>query len=168
MRIVDIITTSGTAASCPGPNRMFHPGLCHLRRARLPGRGVLHGGLLPRDDAAGDDAPDRGDGLFRRHAGPARRRAVHRRQALLRRGRRQDHARRRADGRRLGVPVGKMSGRGLSFSGGTLDKLESIPGFNVHLTIDQFKRQLHEVGVVVAGQTHELARLMASCTRCGT
>ena len=57
----------------------------------------------------------------------------------------------------LGVPVGKMSGRGLSFSGGTLDKLEAIPGFNVHLTIDQFKRQLREVGVVVAGQTHELA-----------
>ena len=57
----------------------------------------------------------------------------------------------------LGVPVGKMSGRGLSFSGGTLDKLESIPGFNVNLTIDQFKRQLRDVGVVVAGQTHELA-----------
>ncbi len=57
----------------------------------------------------------------------------------------------------LGVPVGKMSGRGLSFSGGTLDKLESIPGFNVNLTIEQFKRQLRDVGVVVAGQTHELA-----------
>lgn len=57
----------------------------------------------------------------------------------------------------LGLPVGKMSGRGLSFSGGTLDKLESIPGFNVRLTIDQFKRQLQEVGLVVAGQTQELA-----------
>ena len=57
----------------------------------------------------------------------------------------------------LGVPVGKMSGRGLSFSGGTLDKLEAIPGFNVNLTIEQFKRQLRDVGVVVAGQTHELA-----------
>lgn len=56
-----------------------------------------------------------------------------------------------------GVPVGKMSGRGLSFSGGTIDKLESIPGFNASLTIEQFKRQLREVGVVVAGQTHELA-----------
>ncbi len=56
-----------------------------------------------------------------------------------------------------GVPVGKMSGRGLSFSGGTIDKLESIPGFNTALTIEQFKRQLKEVGVVVAGQTHELA-----------
>ncbi len=57
----------------------------------------------------------------------------------------------------LGVPVGKMSGRGLSFSGGTLDKLESIPGFSTDLTIEQFKRQLREVGLVVAGQTQELA-----------
>jgi pyrimidine-nucleoside phosphorylase len=57
----------------------------------------------------------------------------------------------------LGLPVGKMSGRGLSFSGGTLDKLESIPGLNVRLTIDQFKRQLAEIGLVVAGQTQELA-----------
>ncbi len=56
-----------------------------------------------------------------------------------------------------GVPVGKMSGRGLSFSGGTIDKLESIPGFNTSLTIEQFKRQLREVGVVVAGQTQQLA-----------
>ncbi|PKO21789.1 MAG: thymidine phosphorylase [Chloroflexi bacterium HGW-Chloroflexi-1] len=57
----------------------------------------------------------------------------------------------------LNVPVGKMSGRALSFSGGTLDKLESIPGFQADLTIDQFKRQLRAVGLVVAGQTHELA-----------
>jgi pyrimidine-nucleoside phosphorylase len=57
----------------------------------------------------------------------------------------------------LGVPVGKMSGRGLSFSGGTIDKLESIPGFCTDLTIEQFKRQLRDVGMVVAGQTHELA-----------
>ena len=57
----------------------------------------------------------------------------------------------------LGVPVGKMSGRGLSFSGGTLDKLESIPGYRVDLTLEQFRRQLRDVGMVVAGQTHELA-----------
>jgi pyrimidine-nucleoside phosphorylase len=50
-----------------------------------------------------------------------------------------------------------MSGRGLSFSGGTIDKLESIPGYNAALDITRFKRQLGEVGVVVAGQTHELA-----------
>jgi pyrimidine-nucleoside phosphorylase len=57
----------------------------------------------------------------------------------------------------LGVPVAKMSGRGLSFSGGTLDKLESIQGFNSNLTIEQFKRQLGEIGIVVAGQTVDLA-----------
>lgn len=57
----------------------------------------------------------------------------------------------------LGVPVGKMSGRGLSFSGGTLDKLESIHGFSPALTLEQFKRQLKEIGLVVAGQTQDLA-----------
>jgi pyrimidine-nucleoside phosphorylase len=57
----------------------------------------------------------------------------------------------------LGVPVAKMSGRGLSFSGGTLDKLESIPGFKANLTIDRFKRQVRDIGIVVAGQTHDLA-----------
>ncbi len=57
----------------------------------------------------------------------------------------------------LGVPVGKMSGRGLSFSGGTLDKLESIPGFRAELSVEEFKRQLREVGLVVAGQSADLA-----------
>lgn len=57
----------------------------------------------------------------------------------------------------LGVPVGKMSGRGLSFSGGTLDKLESIPGWRADLTLDAFKQQLATVGMVIAGQTHDLA-----------
>jgi len=56
-----------------------------------------------------------------------------------------------------GLPVGKMSGRGLGFSGGTLDKLEAIPGYDVGLSIEQFKAQLARVGVVVSGQTHELA-----------
>jgi len=53
----------------------------------------------------------------------------------------------------LGIPVGKMSGRGLGFSGGTLDKLESIPGFRCDLTLEQFKSQLRAVGLVVIGQT---------------
>ena len=53
----------------------------------------------------------------------------------------------------LGIPVGKISGRGLGFSGGTLDKLESIPGYRSGLTLDEFKRQLRQVGLVVAGQT---------------
>jgi pyrimidine-nucleoside phosphorylase len=56
-----------------------------------------------------------------------------------------------------GLPVGKMSGRGLGFSGGTLDKLESIPGYRVSLDVAQFKAQLRRVGVVVAGQTGKLA-----------
>ncbi|MCS7248530.1 MAG: thymidine phosphorylase [Anaerolineales bacterium] len=56
-----------------------------------------------------------------------------------------------------GLPVGKISGRGLGFSGGTLDKLESIRGFRANLTREQFLRQLAEVGVVVCGQTADLA-----------
>jgi pyrimidine-nucleoside phosphorylase len=56
-----------------------------------------------------------------------------------------------------GVPVGKMSGRGLGFSGGTLDKMESIPGFRVELTTQQFLDQLRTVGLVLSGQTAELA-----------
>lgn len=55
------------------------------------------------------------------------------------------------------VPVGKMSGHGLGFSGGTLDKMESIPGFRTDLTTEQFLHQLGEVGLVLSGQTAELA-----------
>lgn len=57
----------------------------------------------------------------------------------------------------FGVPVAKMSGRGLGFSGGTLDKLESIPGFNVALTDDEFEALAHRNGLVLAGQTADLA-----------
>jgi len=56
-----------------------------------------------------------------------------------------------------GLPVGKMSGRGLGFSGGTLDKLESIPGYRVQLTTEEFLRQLRHIGIVLAGQTKDLA-----------
>ncbi len=56
-----------------------------------------------------------------------------------------------------GVPVAKMSGRGLAHTGGTIDKLESIPGFRADLTVDEFIRQLRDVGVVVSAQTHDLA-----------
>jgi pyrimidine-nucleoside phosphorylase len=56
-----------------------------------------------------------------------------------------------------GLPVGKMSGRGLGFSGGTLDKLESIPGFRVNLTMEEFERQLKEIGLVLCGQSKDLA-----------
>jgi pyrimidine-nucleoside phosphorylase len=55
-----------------------------------------------------------------------------------------------------GVPFGKMSGRGLGHTGGTLDKLESIPGFRVELSRDAFVRQVKEIGLAVIGQTAEL------------
>lgn len=56
-----------------------------------------------------------------------------------------------------GLPVGKMSGRGLGFSGGTLDKLESIKGYRVDLSTDEFKKQLKEKGIVLTGQSLDLA-----------
>ena len=55
-----------------------------------------------------------------------------------------------------GVPLGKMSGRGLGHTGGTLDKLESIPGFRTELTTGEFVAQLREVGVAIVGQTADL------------
>jgi pyrimidine-nucleoside phosphorylase len=55
-----------------------------------------------------------------------------------------------------GVPFGKMSGRGLGHTGGTLDKLESIPGFRVELTTAEFIAQVREVGLAVVGQTADL------------
>lgn len=56
-----------------------------------------------------------------------------------------------------GLPVGKMSGRGLGFSGGTLDKMESIPGFRTHLSKEEFLHQLSEIGLVLTGQSQDLA-----------
>jgi pyrimidine-nucleoside phosphorylase len=55
-----------------------------------------------------------------------------------------------------GVPFGKMSGRGLGHTGGTLDKLESIPGFRVELTTDEFVEQVRDVGLAIVGQTADL------------
>ena len=57
----------------------------------------------------------------------------------------------------MGIPVAKMSGRGLGFSGGTLDKLESIRGYNVSLDPRQFREQAKRIGLVLAGQTKDLA-----------
>ncbi|MEL7435445.1 MAG: thymidine phosphorylase, partial [Chloroflexota bacterium] len=57
----------------------------------------------------------------------------------------------------MGVPIAKMSGRGLGFSGGTLDKLEAIKGYNVNLSDTEFRRQTQEIKIVLAGQTGELA-----------
>lgn len=56
-----------------------------------------------------------------------------------------------------GVPVAKMSGRGLGFTGGTLDKLESIPGFRIDLTEEEFFRAVRSAGISVIGQTRNLA-----------
>ena len=54
------------------------------------------------------------------------------------------------------VPFGKMSGRGLGHTGGTLDKLESIPGFRIELTTDEFVAQVKEIGIAVVGQSADL------------
>ena len=56
-----------------------------------------------------------------------------------------------------GAKVAKMSGRGLGHTGGTLDKLESIPGVRIDLSIEQFERQVNEIGCAVIGQTKSLA-----------
>jgi pyrimidine-nucleoside phosphorylase len=55
-----------------------------------------------------------------------------------------------------GVPLGKMSGRGLGHTGGTLDKLESIPGYRTELSLDKYVAQVREVGVAIIGQTGDL------------
>ena len=56
-----------------------------------------------------------------------------------------------------GLPFGKMSGRGLGFSGGTLDKMESIPGYRVDLSREEFIQQLKSIGIVLSGQSGDLA-----------
>lgn len=56
-----------------------------------------------------------------------------------------------------GLPVGKMSGRGLGFSGGTIDKMESIPGYRTNLNTHEFIEQLKSIGVVLTGQSGDLA-----------
>lgn len=57
----------------------------------------------------------------------------------------------------LGIPVIKMSGRGLGYTGGTIDKLESIPGYRVNLKDKEIERQVKEIGIVITGQTRDLA-----------
>ena len=57
----------------------------------------------------------------------------------------------------LEIPVAKMSGRGLGFTGGTIDKLEAIPGYNTSVSIDRFKEYVHKIGISMVGQTMNLA-----------
>ncbi len=57
----------------------------------------------------------------------------------------------------LGIKMAKMSGRGLGHTGGTIDKLESIDGFNVTLDTDAFFKQVNEIGISIIGQTGNLA-----------
>lgn len=56
-----------------------------------------------------------------------------------------------------GVPVAKMSGRGLGFTGGTIDKLESIPGYTTDIAVEDFMRQVNFCGIALIGQTKEVA-----------
>ncbi|MGI6066551.1 MAG: pyrimidine-nucleoside phosphorylase [Bacillota bacterium] len=55
-----------------------------------------------------------------------------------------------------GIKIAKISGRGLGHTGGTLDKLESIPGFRTELTPDEFRKNVNKIGIAVAGQTADL------------
>ena len=57
----------------------------------------------------------------------------------------------------MGVPVAKMSGRGLGFTGGTADKLEAIPGYRTNLSIEEFKNNVKEIGISLITQTGNLA-----------
>lgn len=56
----------------------------------------------------------------------------------------------------LGIPVIKMSGRGLGYTGGTIDKLESIPGYRIDLSEKEIVKQVHDIGIVLTGQTGNL------------
>ena len=55
-----------------------------------------------------------------------------------------------------GIPIAKLSGKGLGHTGGTIDKLESIPGFTCALTVEQFKQQVNDIGVAIGQQTGNL------------
>lgn len=57
----------------------------------------------------------------------------------------------------LGIPVAKMSGKGLGFTGGTVDKLESIPGYNTQISVDEFIENVDKIGISLIGQTLNLA-----------
>ena len=56
-----------------------------------------------------------------------------------------------------GVPVAKLSGRGLGHTGGTLDKLEAIPGFQTALSVEQYRQQVADLGCAIAAQTGDVS-----------
>ena len=75
----------------------------------------------------------------------------------------------------LDIPVAKISSRGLGISGGTIDKLEAIPGFNTEISLEQFEENIKDVGVSIINQTYNLApaekkmyklRSLVSCDDC--
>lgn len=57
----------------------------------------------------------------------------------------------------LGIPASKMSGRGLGITGGTIDKLQSIPGYRTDISLEEFKNNIKEIGISLIGQTENLA-----------
>ncbi len=57
----------------------------------------------------------------------------------------------------IGIPVAKMAGKGLGFTGGTIDKLESIPGYNVNLSMEEFKENVREIGISLIAANLNLA-----------
>ena len=114
------------------------------------------GGRLQRPLGRGDARADADDGRLRRDDRPLVARPDDRRQALDRRRGGQDHDRARAARRRLGMPVAKISGRGLAHTGGTLDKLEAIPGLRVGLSVEELVAQVARIGCALAAQTDDL------------
>jgi len=75
----------------------------------------------------------------------------------------------------LGIPVAKISSRGFGISGGTIDKLEAIPGFNTEISLEEFEENIKDIGVSIINQTYNLApaekkmyklRTLVSCADC--
>ncbi len=66
-----------------------------------------------------------------------------------------------------GVKIAKMSGRGLGHTGGTIDKMESVPGTRTSLSQAEFFKQVNEIGISVIGQSGKIAVADKSCTPCG-
>lgn len=63
----------------------------------------------------------------------------------------------------LGIKFAKMSGRGLGHTGGTLDKLESITGFNISMSIEDFIDQVEHINIAIIGQTEEIDKADKKC-----